>query len=119
MEGAGIAPNIGQNPFPEGPLPTWWVPEFKWTLDLANHRARTDEHRIAMFPFALATDLPQTQVLGGDIAFNIDAGGQARRAPSRRGRRAAHRNARYARSRCCALPSILRQGRRRAQEGQP
>jgi hypothetical protein len=22
MEGAGIAPNIGRNPFPEGPLPT-------------------------------------------------------------------------------------------------
>lgn len=77
MEGAGIAPNIGQNPFPEGPLPTWWVPEFKRTFDLANHRARTDEHRIAMFPFALATDLRQTQVLDGDIAFNIDAEGRA------------------------------------------
>src|SRR5208337_2399275 len=24
MEGSGVAPNIGQNPFPEGPLPTWW-----------------------------------------------------------------------------------------------
>jgi glyoxylase-like metal-dependent hydrolase (beta-lactamase superfamily II) len=80
MEGAGIAPNIGQNPFPEGPLPTWWVPEFKRTIDLANRRARTEQHRIAMFPFALATDLRQTQVLDGDIAFNIDAAGRAQRA---------------------------------------
>lgn len=23
MEGSGVAPNIGQNPFPDGPLPTW------------------------------------------------------------------------------------------------
>jgi hypothetical protein len=29
MEGSGIAPNVGQNPFPEGPLPTWWVPNSK------------------------------------------------------------------------------------------
>lgn len=79
MEGAGIAPNIGRNPFPEGPLPTWWVPGFKRTIDLANHRARTEQHRIAMFPFALATDLRQTPVLDGDIAFNTDAEGRAQR----------------------------------------
>ncbi len=42
MEGSGVAPNIGQNPFPEGPLPTWWVPEFKRSIDLAGH---TRSHR--------------------------------------------------------------------------
>ena len=65
---------------PEGPLPAWWVPEFKRTFDLANHRARTDEHRTAMSPFALATDLRPRQVLDGDIRFNIDAAGRAQRA---------------------------------------
>jgi glyoxylase-like metal-dependent hydrolase (beta-lactamase superfamily II) len=80
MEGSGIAPNIGQNPFPEGPLPTWWVPEFKRTIDLANGRARTEQHRIAMFAFALATDLRQSQSLDGDVAFNINAEGRAQRA---------------------------------------
>jgi hypothetical protein len=33
-----------------------------------------------MFPFALATDLRQRQVLDGDIRFNIDAEGRAQRA---------------------------------------
>src|SRR5580693_3722551 len=63
IEGSGTAPNIGQNPFPEGPLPTWWIPEFKRTIDLAHHRSRTDQHRIGMFPFALSTDVRQTQCL--------------------------------------------------------
>ena len=80
MEGSGVAPNIGQNPYPEGPLPTWWVPEFKRTIDLVNGRARTEQHRIAMFAFALATDLRQRQALDGDIAFNLDAEGLAQRA---------------------------------------
>ena len=61
IEGSGIAPNIGQNPHPEGPLPTWRVPEFKRSIDLVNSRARTEQHRIAMFPFALPTDIRQCQ----------------------------------------------------------
>ena len=81
MEGSGIAPNVGQNPFPEGPLPTWWVPEFKRTIDLANQRARTDQHRIGMFPFALPTDNRQSLSLDGDVAFNMNAAGSAQRAP--------------------------------------
>jgi glyoxylase-like metal-dependent hydrolase (beta-lactamase superfamily II) len=81
MEGSGVAPNIGQNPHPEGPLPTWWVPEFKRTIDLVNNRARDEQHRIGMFPFALPTDQRQNQSLDGDIAFNINAEGRAQRAP--------------------------------------
>jgi glyoxylase-like metal-dependent hydrolase (beta-lactamase superfamily II) len=81
MEGSGIAPNVGQNPFPEGPLPTWWIPEFKRWIDLAHQRARIEQHRVAMFPFALATDIRQTQCLDGDVAFNINADGRAQRAP--------------------------------------
>jgi len=80
IEGSGTAPNIGQNPFPEGPLPTWWIPEFKRTIDLAHHRSRTDQHRIGMFPFALSTDIRQSQCLDGDVAFNIAPDGRAQRA---------------------------------------
>jgi Metallo-beta-lactamase superfamily len=80
IEGSGVAPNIGQNPHPEGPLPTWWVPEFKRRIDLANGRARTEQHRIGMFPFALPTDQLQNQSLDGDLAFNINAEGRAQRA---------------------------------------
>jgi hypothetical protein len=79
IEGSGIAPNIGQNPFPEGPLPTWWIPEFKRSMDLTNNRARTEQHRIGMFPFALPTDNRQNQSLDGDVAFNINAEGRAQR----------------------------------------
>ncbi|MGA2878521.1 MAG: MBL fold metallo-hydrolase [Bryobacteraceae bacterium] len=80
IEGSGIAPNIGQNPFPEGPLPTWWIPEFKRGIDLVHHRARTQQHRIGMFPFALSTDIRQTQSLDGDVAFNTAPDGRAQRA---------------------------------------
>ncbi len=81
IEGSGVAPNIGQNPFPEGPLPTWWVAEFKRSMDLVNGRVRTEQHRIGMFPFALPTDQRQNQSLDGDVAFNINADGHAQRAP--------------------------------------
>jgi Metallo-beta-lactamase superfamily len=81
MEGSGTALNIGQNPFPEGPLPTWWIPEFKRSMDLANSRARTEQHRVGMFPFALPTDIHQMQGLDGDVAFNMNAEGRAQRVP--------------------------------------
>jgi glyoxylase-like metal-dependent hydrolase (beta-lactamase superfamily II) len=81
MEGSGTVYNIGQNPFPEGPLPTWWVAEFKRSIDLAHNRARNDQHRIGMFPFALPTDVRQNQSLDGDVAFNSNAEGHAQRAP--------------------------------------
>lgn len=80
IEGSGVAPNIGQNPFPEGPLPTWWVPEFRRTIDFANRRMRTEQHRIGLFPFALPTDQRQIQCLDGDVAFNTTPEGRAQRA---------------------------------------
>jgi glyoxylase-like metal-dependent hydrolase (beta-lactamase superfamily II) len=81
IEGSGVAPNVGQNPFPEGPLPTWWVAGFKRSIDFVHHRARTEQHRIGMFAFALSTDVWQNQALDGDVAFNIDPDGHAQRAP--------------------------------------
>jgi glyoxylase-like metal-dependent hydrolase (beta-lactamase superfamily II) len=79
MEGAGKVYNIGQNPFPEGPLPTWRVAEYKRTIDVAHQRAHTEQHRLAMFPFALAIDLRLNQNLDGDVAFNINPEGGAQR----------------------------------------
>jgi glyoxylase-like metal-dependent hydrolase (beta-lactamase superfamily II) len=81
IEGSGMVYNIGQNPFPEGPLPTWWVAEFKRSIDLAHHRARSEQHRIGMFPFALPTDVRQSQSLDGEVAFNRNTEGRAQRAP--------------------------------------
>jgi len=79
IEGSGINPNVGQNPLPESPLLNWNVPEFKRSLDLANGRMRVEQHRIAGFDFALATDVRQNMGLDGAIAFNVNPDGTAQR----------------------------------------
>jgi glyoxylase-like metal-dependent hydrolase (beta-lactamase superfamily II) len=80
IEGSGINPNVGQNPLPDSPLLTWNVPEFKRSLDLANGRMRVEQHRIAAFDFALATDVRQNMGLDGGIAFNVNPDGTSQRA---------------------------------------
>jgi len=80
IEGSGINPNIGQNPLPESPLLNWNVPEFKRSIDLVNGRMRLEQHRIAGFDFALATDVHQNLGLDGGIAFNVNPDGTAQRA---------------------------------------
>jgi glyoxylase-like metal-dependent hydrolase (beta-lactamase superfamily II) len=79
IEGSGINPNVGQNPLPDSPLLNWNVPEFKRTLDLANGRMRVEQHRIAAFDFALATDVHQNMGLDSSIAFNVNPDGTAQR----------------------------------------
>ena len=79
IEGSGINPNVGQNPLPDSPLLNWNVPEFKRSLDLANGRMRVEQHRIAAFDFALATDVHQNMGLDGSIAFNVNPDGTAQR----------------------------------------
>ena len=79
IEGSGINPNVGQNPLPESPLLNWNVPEFKRSIDLANGRMRVEQHRIAAFDFALATDVHQNMGLDGGIAFNVNPDGTAQR----------------------------------------
>ncbi len=78
IEGSGIQPNIGQNPDPMGPLNNWNVPEFKRAIDVQNGRMRIDQHRVAAFKFALATDVKQTFSVDGDVAFNAGNNGPAR-----------------------------------------
>jgi len=80
IEGSGINPNVGQNPLPDSPLLNWNVPEFKRSLDLANGRMRVEQHRIAGFDFALATDVHQNMGLDGVVAFNVNPEGAAQRA---------------------------------------
>jgi glyoxylase-like metal-dependent hydrolase (beta-lactamase superfamily II) len=80
IEGSGINPNVGQNPLPESPLLNWNVPEFKRSLDLANGRMRVEQHRIATFDFALATDVHQNMGLDSSVAFNVNSDGTAQRA---------------------------------------
>ncbi len=80
IEGEGDAPNVGQNTMPDGELPNWKVTGFKRTIDLANHRMRTEQVRTAQFLFANANTQRQNQGLDGDIAFNTAADGQATRA---------------------------------------
>ncbi len=79
IEGSGINPNVGQNPLPDSPLLNWNVPEFKRSLDLANGRMGVEQHRIAAFDFALATDVHQNMGLDGGVAFNVNADGTAQR----------------------------------------
>jgi len=79
IEGSGINPNVGQNPLPDSPLLNWNVPEFKRSLDLVNGRMRVEQHRIAGFDFALATDVHQNMGLDGIIAFNVNPDGTAQR----------------------------------------
>ncbi len=79
IEGSGINPNVGQNPLPDSPLLNWNVPEFKRSLDLVNGRMRVEQHRIAGFDFALATDVHQNMGLDGGVAFNVNPDGTAQR----------------------------------------
>jgi glyoxylase-like metal-dependent hydrolase (beta-lactamase superfamily II) len=79
VEGEGTNPNIGQNPTPDAPLEIWKVTEFKRTIDLANGRMRLQQHRVAQFAFALATDVHQDMSVDGEVAWNTGAGGKATR----------------------------------------
>jgi hypothetical protein len=79
IEGEGTNPNIGQNPLPNGPLSIWKVTEYRRTLDLANGRTRLEQHRVAQFQFALATDVRQSMSLDNDVAWNTNPDGRAQR----------------------------------------
>jgi hypothetical protein len=80
IEGEGTNPNIGQNPTPDAPLEVWKVTEFKRTIDVPNGRMRLQQHRVAQFAFALATDVHQDMGVDGDLAWNTGANGRPNRA---------------------------------------
>jgi len=80
IEGEGESPNVGQNTMPDGDLPVWKVSDYTRTIDLVNGRVAVRQARTAQFLFALAGVQRQHTALDGDVAFNLDATGQAVRA---------------------------------------
>src|SRR5215211_7861477 len=81
IQGAGVAPLMGQNRMPDDELPVWKVSEYTRTTDLAQRRTRVRQVREAQFLFAGETVQRQTQGLDGKLAYNIDPDGVASRAP--------------------------------------
>ena len=78
IDGEGSAPNAGQNTMPDSDLPVWKVTQFKRTIDLQNHRMRTEQVRVAQFLFANSNTQRQDQGLDGDVAFNAGPNGATR-----------------------------------------
>jgi hypothetical protein len=79
LEGEGESPNIGQNRLPDSDLPVWKVTEFVRTIDLTSGRAVTRQTRTAQFQFAGANVQRQHQGLERDLAYNVNANGEATR----------------------------------------
>ncbi|MEQ1948971.1 MAG: MBL fold metallo-hydrolase [Bryobacteraceae bacterium] len=81
VEGAGINPNVGQNPTPDSPLLNWRITDYRKTFDLQNRRVRIERHRKAEFAFSMFNDVRENMTLDGTVAYNIDEKGMAARAP--------------------------------------
>jgi hypothetical protein len=86
LEGEGESPNIGQNRMPDSELPVWKVTDYVRTIDLANRRAVTRQVRTAQFQFAGANVQRQQQGLDEDVAYNVNASGEAARAGAQEAR---------------------------------
>ena len=80
IQGAGTAPNAGQNRTPDDELPVWKVNEYTRRIDLVNGRTRVQQVREAQFLFAGDLVQRQTQGLDGDTAYNVAANGTITRA---------------------------------------
>src|SRR5262245_45675895 len=82
IEGAAIAPNLGQNLTPTSELPVWKVTEFQRTIDLPNNRVRTKQTRTAQFLFAGETVQQLKQGVDGGVGYNILQNGMPARTSS-------------------------------------
>jgi hypothetical protein len=80
IQGAGTAPNAGQNRTPDDELPVWKVNEYTRRIDLVNGRTRVQQVREAQFLFAGDLVQRQTQGLDGAAAYNVAANGTITRA---------------------------------------
>ena len=86
MDGVGISNSIGQARTPKGddlenpsePTAIWTVTEFKRTIDVVSGRSRQQWKRFPAFA-SPQPDGNQNVGLDGNIAFTIDANGQASR----------------------------------------
>jgi hypothetical protein len=79
VEGAGDAPNVGQNRLPDSELPNWRVTTYRRVTDLVNDRTDMTQTRQAAFQFAGALTQRQHQAQDGDVAVNFPPNGQPAR----------------------------------------
>ncbi len=83
IAGDGLYMSLGQNATPEGPLPVWKVSEFRQAFDLARGRMRLREVRTAQFPSGTESAVRQNIGIDGEIAWDVDERGNARRITER------------------------------------
>ena len=90
IEGEGANYNLGQDMRPEASTQSFAVTGYVRKIDLANSRQRLEQTRTPKFAYFQGPQ-PQTQIQGvdGDVAFNVNASGEAARiaAPAERDRR--------------------------------
>ncbi len=81
IEGEGVHYNLGQDMKPEASTQTFAVSGYARRIDLANRRQRVEQTRTPKFAYFQGPQ-PQTQIqaLDDEVAFNVNAQGQATRA---------------------------------------
>jgi glyoxylase-like metal-dependent hydrolase (beta-lactamase superfamily II) len=80
LEGEGVNYNLGQDMTPDAATQTFAVTNYTRQIDLENGRGRVDQTRTPRFAYFQGPQ-PQTQiqVLDGEVAFNVNAQGNAGR----------------------------------------
>ena len=80
LEGEGSNGNLGQDMTPESTGQSFTVTGYKRSVDLAGHRARTEQTRTPTFVF-FQGQAPQKQIQGidGEVGYNIAPNGGAAR----------------------------------------
>jgi glyoxylase-like metal-dependent hydrolase (beta-lactamase superfamily II) len=80
LQGEGVNYNLGQDMTPDAATQTFAVANYTRQIDLENGRGRVDQTRTPRFSYFQGPQ-PQTQiqVLDGEVAFNVNAAGNAAR----------------------------------------
>jgi glyoxylase-like metal-dependent hydrolase (beta-lactamase superfamily II) len=80
IEGEGVNYNLGQDMKPEASTQQFAITEYKRVIDIANSRQRVEQTRTPKFAFFQGPQAQkQVQGLDGEIAFNVNAKGEAAR----------------------------------------
>jgi glyoxylase-like metal-dependent hydrolase (beta-lactamase superfamily II) len=87
LEGTGTTYRLGQNPYPDADLPTYELHSYRKEVDLDNHRWRTEQVRTGHFLTGNPVDRQSlVEATDGDVAFDIQANGAARRLAAQAGK---------------------------------
>ena len=81
LDGEGQLFNLGQNTSPDAELPVFDVTEYVRSIDFGRGRWRQEQLRTATFLTGLARQVRQIAAIDGDVAFDVNANGDAARAP--------------------------------------